>query len=242
MHMLATPVALWAEKHNIKCLKPEKINQEFIEEFKKLNIDLSVVVAYGKILPEILIKMPKFGTINIHYSLLPKYRGASPVEQALLNGDAITGVCIQQMEFRLDSGAIISESEMPIGIDEIKETLLKKLTGMGGKMLCDILPRIIKKEINPKIQNESEATYCKKIKKEDGLIDINASAMENYNKYRAFAGWPGTYFFINKNGRNMRVKIVKAGYEHDSFVIERVVPEGKKEINYSDFLRSNISK
>jgi methionyl-tRNA formyltransferase len=242
MHTSATAVAIWAEKHNVTCLKPDKIDNDFMEEFNKFNIDLSIVVAYGKILPEVFIKMPKLGTINVHYSLLPKYRGASPVEQALLNGDTMTGVCIQQMEYKLDSGAIISETETPINIDDTKNTLLERLTDIGGKMLCEILPKIIEGKTNPKIQNENSATYCSKIKKKDGLIDINGNAKENYNKYRSFAGWPGIYFFIKRNGKDMRVKITGAKYEHDSFVIERVVPEGRKEISYSNFLKSNILK
>jgi len=242
MHTFATPVALWAEKHKVKCLKPEKIDQELIKEFNKFNVDISVVVAYGKILPEILIKIPKFGTINVHYSFLPKYRGASPLEQALLNGDTITGVSIQQMEFKLDTGAIISENEMPININDTKNTLLERLTDMGGKMLCEILPQIVEGKIHPKIQKEDDATYCKKIKKENGLININGNAMENYNKYRAFIGWPGVYFFVKINNKDIRVKITKAKLENDSFVIEQVVPEGKKEINYGDFLKSNILK
>jgi len=242
MHSSPTPVAIWAEKHNIKCLKPDKIDQKFIDEFNKINVDLSIVVAYGKILPEILIKMPKLGTINIHYSLLPKYRGASPVEQALLNGDIITGVSIQQMEYKLDTGAIISMSETPIDINDTKGILLKKLTELGGKMLCEVLPKITEKSINLKSQDDSEATYCKKIKKEDGLINIDINSKENYNKYRAFDGWPGIYFFTEKNGKKIRVKITKARYEDSLFAIEKVIPEGKKEINYSDFLKSNILK
>lgn len=240
MHLTQTPVNIWAEENNIPCLKPEKINGEFIEEFNKLNIDLSIVVAYGKILPENLINIPRLGTINIHYSLLPKYRGASPVESALLSGDKVTGVSIQQMAFKLDSGPIIAEEKVPISIDDNKTGLREKLINTGAQLLSKTLPSIIKQEINPKTQDESQATYCGKIKKEDGEIDINGNAEENYNKYRAFSGWPGVYFFINKNGRQTRIKITQAKYKDNSFIIERVVVEGKKETDYSEFLKSNI--
>jgi len=240
MHLTPTPVDLWASNHNIKCLKPEKINDEFIENFKKLQIDLSIVVAYGKILPENIIKTPRLGTINIHYSLLPKYRGASPLESALLNGDTNTGISIQQMVFKLDSGPIIKEIEIPISINDTKDDLRKKLTILGGDTLCDILPNIIKEKITLKTQKEEDATFCKKIKKEDGLITLNGNQKENYNKYRAFFGWPGVYFFINKKNIQIRIKITKARYENDSFIIERVIPEGKKEIDYNLFLKSNI--
>ncbi len=235
MHLSPTEVSIWATEHSIECLKPEKITPEFIEEFKKFNVDLSIVVAYGKILPEVLINTPLYGTINIHYSLLPKYRGASPLEQALLNGDTVTGVTIQQMEFKLDTGAILASEEVAIDIHEDKETIRAKLIRLGAQKLCDILPTIVKGTLTPSIQDEAQATYCTKHKKEDGEIDLHGDGKENYNKYRAFKGWPGTFFF--KDGK--RIKITKAKYENDSFVIERVIPEGKKEIDYALF---NTSK
>lgn len=224
------PVKAWAQKNNIPYLQPEKITPDFIEEFKKLNTDLSIVVAYGKILPEEIIKMPKLGTINIHYSLLPKYRGASPVEACLLNGDTETGVSIQQMAFKLDSGDIIVEEKLNIDINDIKNTLREKLIKIGGDLLCKIIPDIFNQNLNPIAQDESRATFCKKIKKEDGEIDPNGNALGNWNKYRAFFGWPGVFFFIN----GKRIKITKARYENDSFVIERVIPEGKKEIDFKE--------
>lgn len=234
-----TPVSIWAKENNIKILKIEKIDEDFTKEFEKLNLDLSIVVAYGKILPEDLINTPKLGTINIHYSLLPKYRGASPVESTLLNGDTTTGVSIQQMEFKLDSGPIIAEENIDIDINETKTKLKDKLIKIGGELLCKIIPNIIDKNINPKIQDESCVSFCKKIKKEDGEINIENNAKENWNKYRAFYGWPGVFFFKEKNGRKIRIKIVKAKYENDSFIIERVIPEGRKEVYYKDFLNQN---
>lgn len=246
MELHETPVSLWAREHNIKCLKPEKIDSDFMDEFNKLDIDLSIVVAYGKILPELLINSPKLGTINIHYSLLPKYRGASPLESALLNGDTVTGVSIQQMAYKLDSGPIIAEKEVSIEINETKEDLKNKLIKLGGDLLCEIIPKLITKNINPKIQDESQATFCTKIKKEDGELNLNDNHLENYNKYRAFYGWPGVYFFTHakagqatKHGENIRVKIKDATYENNLFILKRVTPEGKKEISYEDFLKQN---
>jgi methionyl-tRNA formyltransferase len=233
-----TPVAIWARENKIKTLKPEKLTPEFIEELEPNLLEpnsLSIVVAYGKIIPEILINKPKLGTINIHYSLLPKYRGASPLEACLLNGDSETGVSIQQMAYKLDSGAIISEEKINIDINDTKDVLRDKLIKLGGDLLSKIIPNIINKTINPKIQNESGVTFCKKIKKEDGEINIEGNAKENWNKYRAFYGWPGIFFFKN----NKRIKITKAKYENNSFIIERVIPEGKKEISYKDFLNQN---
>jgi methionyl-tRNA formyltransferase len=239
LHLAPSFVSIWAEKNNIPCLKPEKIDQDFIEKFDKLNIDLSIVVAYGKILPERFIKIPKLGTINIHYSLLPKYRGASPLESALLNEDLITGVSIQQMAYKLDSGPIIADRKINIDITDTKDILKDKLIHLGGNLLCEILPSIIKKEVNPTIQDESQAIHCTKIQKEDGKINLNDEPSKNWSKYRAFYGWPGTYFFIEKNNKKIRIKIKEATWENNLFVIKRVTPEGKKEISYEDFLRQN---
>lgn len=233
------PVKIWAKKNNIPYLQPEKIDDEFISNLKPETYNLSIVVAYGKILPEKIINLPKLGTINIHYSLLPKYRGASPLEAVLLNGDTETGVTIQQMVFKLDSGPILAQEKIPINIIETKEDIKKKLINLGANTLCKILPKIVDGQIKGEEQNEVEATHCKKIKKEDGEININDNGIVNYNKYRAFYGWPGIYFFTEKNNKKMRVKITKAKYENNSFIIEKVIPEGKKEISYKDFLKNN---
>jgi methionyl-tRNA formyltransferase len=237
--MTDTPVFIWAKENSIECLTPEKIDEYFINKIKNLNLDLSIVVAYGKILPETLIKAPTLGTINIHYSLLPKWRGASPLEAALLNGEESTGISIQQMEYKLDSGPILAEEELGISIEESKKEIKDYLIKLGANCLCDILPKIESKDIEPKPQNESEATFCKKIKKEDGEIDINGEPKSIWNKYRAFYGWPGVFFFALKKGRKLRIKISEAKYENNSFVIKRVVPEGKKEMSYEEFQKWN---
>jgi len=239
LHLTPSPVSKWADKHNIPCLKPEKITPEFTLKLSTFNFQLFVVVAYGKILPEALIKIPELETINIHYSLLPKYRGASPLESALLNGDDITGVSIQQMEFKLDSGPIIAEKEIPIKIDETKEELKNSLIKMGGDLLCETLPKILDKTITHKKQDEEKATYCKKINKEDGELDLTGDPIENYNKYRAFYGWPGTYFFAIRHDKKIRVKIKSATLQDGQFIIQRVTPEGKKEIDYNEFIKQN---
>ena len=235
--MHETPVAIWAKTNNIVCLKPEKLTVEFIENIEES--DLNIVVAYGKIIPEILIRKPKLGTINIHYSLLPKWRGASPLEASLLNGDDTTGISIQQMEYKLDSGPILAEKEIDISIEKTKNEIRDELIILGANSLCDLLPKIENRSVVPISQNETKATFCKKIKKEDGEININGNQKEIWNKYRAFYGWPGVFFFTEKKSRKMRIKITEAAYENNSFIIKRVVPEGKKEISYEEFLRWN---
>jgi methionyl-tRNA formyltransferase len=242
MHMFESPVSVWARTHNIPCLKPEKITKEFVDDLKKNPTDIFIVVAYGKILPEALIVLPRYGTLNIHYSLLPKYRGASPVEQALLNGDTVTGVTIQEMRFKLDSGPILAQQEESITLDDTKRSLRGRLITIGTNLLVEVLLKLPKDTIQKVIQDEHTATHCSKIKKEDGEIDPNGSARENYNKYRAYEGWPGVYFFVSHGEKRMRIKITKARYENDSFVIERVIPEGKKEMPYETYRASNTSK
>ncbi|HAS80868.1 MAG: Methionyl-tRNA formyltransferase [Candidatus Nomurabacteria bacterium GW2011_GWE1_32_28] len=251
--MLITPppVKLWANENNIPYLQPEdlKIGQNVV--FKSIaqadepsianfqqkimcsfknNIlpDLFIVVAYGKIIPEEIINMPKLGSINIHYSLLPKYRGASPVESAILNGDTETGITIQKMEYKMDTGPIISHKKIEIKSDEKAGDLRKRLIKIGGNLLVKTLPNFIDGKINLISQNESEATYCKKIKKENGEINLNDDPIKNYNKFRAYATWPRTFFF--KEGK--RIIITDAVLENNLFVIKKIIPEGEKETEY----------
>ena len=250
--MLITPppVKIWAIENNISVLQPEKLDQKEIcdvlrtlgsrdgdgqRKFSAENfcgeqniINLFLVVAYGKILPENLLNLPKLGSLNIHYSLLPKYRGASPVESAILNGDIETGVTIQKMEFKMDAGPIVAQEKIFIHSNEKTPDLRKRLIKIGGELLVKTLPDYIENKIKLIPQNEIEATYCKKIKKEDGLIDLNDSPIKNYNKYRAYAIWPRTYFF--KNGK--RIIVTKAKLENDEFIIEKIIPENGKEIYY----------
>lgn len=229
LHLLPSPVKVLAEKHNIPVLTPEKVDAEFTSLLSTYNLLLNIVVAYGKILPEEVINMPKFGTLNIHYSLLPKYRGASPLESALLNGESETGVSIQKMVYKMDAGDIVAEEKVPISIHIDKVYLREVLIHRGAKLLVEIIPSYIEGKIELKKQDESRATNCKKIKKEDGEIKLDGSSTENYNKYRAYAGWPGVYFF--KDGK--RIKITRARFEDNSFIIERIIPEGKKEIDFN---------
>lgn len=232
MVMTPSPVKIWALQNNIPIFQPEKIDENFIEKIEQLNFDLSIVVAYGKILSERLINLPRSGTLNIHYSLLPKYRGASPVESALLNGDLITGVSIQKMVYKLDSGPVVDSSSIEISLEDNRQSLRDKLIEIGGNLLIKILPDYLENKLNLIEQDDSQATFCHKIKKEDGEINIDDNDSENYNKYRAFFGWPGVFFFKEINGKKTRFKITKARYENNKFIIEKVIPEGKKEIDY----------
>ncbi|HPI82563.1 MAG TPA: methionyl-tRNA formyltransferase [Candidatus Paceibacterota bacterium] len=241
LKLTPSPVSIWAKNHNIKCLKPEKLDDIFLDELFHLTdqekIDIYVVVAYGKILPDILIKYPAKKTINVHYSLLPKYRGASPLESAIQNGENETGVTIQEIEYKLDSGPILATQKVPIDTTTTKIKLKEELIEGGANLLIKTLNQIKDGTINKIAQDEDQATFCKKIKKEDGLIDPQGNDLENWNKYRAFYGWPGIYFFADKKDKNIRLKITQASLLDGKFIIEKVIPENKKEISYSDFLR-----
>lgn len=241
--MLITPppVKIWAKENNIPCLQPEKLDIDFTNKLKTISHELSIVVAYGKIMPEEIINMPRLGSINIHYSLLPKYRGASPVESAILNGETETGVTIQKMQFKMDAGPIIAREQIEIFPKEKAPELRERLIKTGGELLVKTLKTPSTSGhfhfAEEEKQDESQATFCKKIKKEDGLIALNDNAVKNYNKFRAYVAWPRTFFFQN----NKRIIITDAVLENNIFVIKKVLPEGKKEIDYTDFnLRHDV--
>ncbi|MDQ5954918.1 MAG: Methionyl-tRNA formyltransferase [Patescibacteria group bacterium] len=227
MLLTPPPVKTWAIENSIPYIQPEKINDLVLEI---QNVDLFIVVAYGKIMPEKLIKLPRLGSINIHYSLLPKYRGASPVESAILNGDIQTGVSIQQMEYKMDTGQILVVEKIEILPDEKSGELRTRLIKIGGELLVKMLPDFIDGKITTIPQDETQAINCKKMTKEDGLIDLDGDSVMNYNKFRAYATWPRTYFFKD----NKRVIITDAELSDGKFVIKKIIPEGGKEQEYKD--------
>jgi methionyl-tRNA formyltransferase len=230
-----SPVKVWAEANSIPFLQPEKINEEFVNKLKDENFDLFIVVAYGKILPEKLLNIPRLGSINIHYSLLPLWRGASPVESAILNGDTETGVTIQQMVFKMDEGPIISQEKTHIRDDEKAFELKERLIDLGGNLLVKNLPKIVDGNIPKLIQEESKATYSTKMKKGDGLVNLEKETpLDLYNKFRAYFVWPRIFFFQNKK----RVIITDAKISEGEFKILKVLPEGKKEVSFEDWKRS----
>lgn len=219
-----SPVKVLATEKGISVLQPEKLN---LEEMKSFNADLGIVVAYGKIIPQTIIDAFPKGMLNIHYSLLPKYRGASPVENAILAGDAVTGVTIQKLVFKLDAGPIIAVREFPIDDKITSPEMKNKLTEIGSELLIETLPKYLGDEITPTEQDETLATHCKKISKSDGEIKLSDSDQSKWLKYRAYFGWPGIFYF-DESGK--RVKITLATFENNKFVIKKVIPEGKSEM------------
>lgn len=219
-----------AREHGIPVITPEKLDEATIAEIQAYGCTYALVVAYGKIFPESLIATFPKGVINVHYSLLPKYRGATPLETALLSGEHETGVTIQKMVRELDAGDIIAQVSTPIALTETARELRPRLIRMGAELLVNSLPSYLSGELVPTPQDEARATRAYKIKKEDGLLDLSADGQENWYKYRAYADSIGTYFFTN----DKRIKITSASYKNGTFTVERVIPEGKREMAYQN--------
>lgn len=224
-----------AREHGIPVVTPEKLDEAAIAEIQKSGCDYALVVAYGKIFPESLIASFPKGVINVHYSLLPKYRGATPLETALLMGEKETGVTVQKMVKELDAGDIIAQESTTIGESETARELRPRLIQMGAELLVRALPDFLSGNIAPIAQDASQATRAYKIKKEDGLLDLGAPGLENWHKYRAYADSIGTY--VMENGK--RLKITLASFKNGAFRIERVIPEGKRETAYRDYIQSH---
>ncbi len=226
---LTPPLAKkWAVDHFISSFQPEKINDEAIATLSEEDADVFVVVGYGKILPQKLIDLPKFKTINIHPSLLPLYRGPTPVQAAILNADKETGITIMTIDAEVDHGPIIIQEKYPLRGHETEPELTKILFTRGGYLLTEILPDWLAGKITPTEQEHARATYTKKIKKEDGLVELAGDPVKNYNKFRAYFHWPRTFFFKD----NKRIIITEATLEDGKFIIKKVIPEGGKEVNY----------
>lgn len=231
LRLTFTPVRVWANENNIKIFTD-------IKDAKILGAgsDLFLIAAYGKILPKDILRIPKNGVINIHPSLLPKYRGPSPIQTALLNGDKKTGVTIMLTDSKMDHGPIISQGAINITQNTKYKELEKKLAILGAENFVEVAPKWISREVKEVKQEESTATYTKMITKSDGLVDLSKDSPELIvNKARAFAPWPGVYFFIKKNGRPFRVIIKDAVFKKNKFVIKSVKPEGENEMGFEKF-------
>jgi methionyl-tRNA formyltransferase len=223
----------WALEHNIPVLSPEKLDESAREKILSYGCEYALVVAYGKILPRKMLEAFPKGALNVHYSLLPKYRGASPVEGALLNDEKVTGVTIQKMVFELDAGDVLASREVSILPTDTTRELRPRLIAEGAELLVSVLPAFAEGEIIPIPQDPSAVTHVGKIEKTEGELTLGVDDAQNWHKYRAFAESPGTYFFVERDGKKVRVKIKTAQFENGVFTPLRVVPEGKKETDFS---------
>lgn len=258
--IIASPVKILAQNYNLPLLQPEQLkdNAEIIKLLKNLQPDFIVVVAYGQILDENILNIPRFGCINIHGSLLPKLRGASPVEQALLNDEKETGLTIMQMDRKMDHGGIFLLKKLKIEEDDTALTLREKLSELGANLLPVCLVDIAEHELKPISQDHSKATYCKKITKENGKVDVlKQSARQILQMLKAFNPWPGCYMQIHEKN----LKLIKFEIDENSnlkpgeFKIDQnslyigtlkgaLIPqelqlEGKKALPIKEFLQGN---
>lgn len=263
--IVPSPVEIFAKKNNLPVFAPESAKSpEIAEQIKSLAPDIAIVAAYGQILPKELLEIPKYGFINIHPSLLPKYRGASPVQSAILNGEHETGVTIMLMDAKMDHGPTLAQEKISISDDEDTPSLLARTAELGAKMLVSAITGFANKTIAPQEQNHEAATFTKILKKEDGQINWQKSATEIYNQIRALRPWPGTWSNFRLQNADCRIKILDGRPTKESpsdiaagnffvvndelgikcgegaLIIKKLIPEGKKEMSGAEFIRGYL--
>ena len=253
-------VKIEAKRHGIHVFQPEN-KAELTKIVQKLKPELIVVAAYGMIVSKEVLETPKYGALNIHGSLLPKYRGASPIVEAILNGDKETGITVMKMSVGMDEGPIITKHKLLITNDDTTESLTKKMAELGARAIIETIPSWVSGELKETPQDNEKATYCRKITKEDGHIDWNKSAEQIERMVRAYQPWPTAYTFVG----DMRIKILQAqlcekdcdasksavgafhfGTGHICVVtgegvlkILELQPEGKRKMLARDFINGN---
>lgn len=234
-NLVLTPpqIKTFCEKEKIKVLQFEKLNTEEIPA-----VDFYIVASYGKIISKEVLDKAKLGALNVHPSLLPKYRGATPIESAILNNDKNTGVTIMLMDEKMDHGPIVSQKEVRFDEWSNKTEVRNKLATIGGESLLNAIKNI--ENLETKEQDHSKATFTKMTKKSDGEILETDFELKKWLKFLAYNPWPGTFFFIypeqsRETDKKIRVKITDAKFDGEKFEILKVIPEGKKEMNFESF-------
>ena len=255
-----SPVKKFAMEKGIPVFQPEKFNEDAILEFKNLKPDLAIVAAYGRLLPKKVLETPGLGCINIHPSLLPKFRGPSPIQNALLVGEKVTGTTIMLLDEGMDTGDILSQESIRIEDYDNAETLSKKLSELSIHLLLETVPFWVRRKIEPKKQNESDATLCQLIEREDGRIIWEQDAASINDKYRALYPWPGIFTFWKNKDSVLRLKLLKIQLQKNNpathhetgevfelgemigvqtikgvIILEEIQPEGKKAMSAKDF-------
>lgn len=259
MKITACPVAAYAAEHGIALYQPKGVRKpDVIDHFRKLSPDLIVIVAYGRILPKELLDIPPLGCVNVHSSLLPKYRGAAPINWAIANGETETGVTTMRVDEEMDAGDILMSANVKIGYDEDAVELHDRLAPLGAELLMKTIDAIERGTIKGIPQDHSEATFAPIIKKEDGRIDWTMGAREIHNRVRGFKPWPGASTSIG--GKMLRIhgakvgsiaaagkpgEVIEAGKDlvvacgSGALELTQVQLEGKKKMSAADFLRGH---
>lgn len=207
--IVPSPVKVLADRYTIPVLQPEKVRTaEIQQKFKELAPDAIVVVAYGQILPEAILQIPRLGCINVHASLLPKYRGAAPIQWAIIQGEPETGITTMLMDKGMDTGALLLQKSVPIEKEDTAGTLQDKLALVGAELLLQTLQHLEQEMLTPIPQNHTAATFAPLLKKKDGVIDWQEPAFRIYNKVRGLFPWPGAYtYFQGKTLKLLNVKV-----------------------------------
>lgn len=256
--LIQNRVANWCDDKKVIVKKVEH-NSKFIEIVKDFKIDLIITVAYGHILKDELLHLPKYGCINLHYSLLPKYRGAAPVQWAILNGEQTTGVTVFQLDSGMDTGPIYLQQELEINPDESTKDLISRLNHVGVDLIGQTLD-LIASGAKPVLQSSEGASAAPKFKKEDGALNWNLSAIDIYNRYRAIGDNPGVYtYFLDNKVKINHMRILKTdsltagafqlingeltvGTNTLDIAIENLTPAGRKIMSGNDFINGLTTK
>lgn len=226
--LTAPAVKRAAETFGLKVYQPESLRgEEALSHFRKLEADAYVVVSYGKILPKALLEIPAFGGVNIHASLLPAYRGASPISAAIAAGEKETGITVMKMDEKMDEGPMLATSRLPIGEEDTTETLSIKLAQSGAEMIGPTLKLYLEGGIEPKPQDHSQASYCGILEREDGLIDWSKSAVEIERFIRAMQPWPEAFTHWTRGSKPaLKLTIKKASVLHPESTCDAVGKRG----------------
>ncbi len=258
MEMQAPPVKRAAAAHGIAVVQPEKIknNAEFRARLEEARPDAIVVVAYGRIIPQWMLELPRLGNINLHGSLLPKYRGAAPVQWAVANGDRVTGVTTMRLDEGLDTGEILLAREVAIAPEETAVDLFRKLAAVGAELMVETLAGLAEGTLAGRKQDEALATLAPILTREDGAIDFSRTARQIYDRWRGFEPWPGAHTRLR--GKKLIVHRMRVGAEDgieagvlrvamdemavgcgsgSSVVFDEVQMEGKRRMSAEEFLR-----
>jgi methionyl-tRNA formyltransferase len=205
MELAISPVKETAIRLGLQITQPDKIknNEEFRQQLRALRPDAIIVVGYGRIIPQWMIELPRFGNLNLHASLLPKYRGAAPIQWAIARGESVTGVTTMRIDAGLDTGDILMQQELAIAPDDTTETLAPKLASIGADLMIETLRGLESGQIRPVKQDDSRATLAPILTKEDGRIDFQRTAPEIYNRLRGFQPWPGAHTLFR--GRQLQI-------------------------------------
>jgi methionyl-tRNA formyltransferase len=206
--LMPSAVKAWAEARGVAVYQPPSLRREpiAVEVLRTLKPEVVIVVAYGLILPQTVLDIPVHGCLNVHASLLPKYRGAAPIPAAILAGDEESGVTIMRMDAGLDTGAMLAQARTPIHPDDTTQMLSERLAHLGAQLIVELLPKYLRGEVTPAAQDESQASFSPKIEKNDGRIDWSKSAVEIDRMLRAYTPWPGAF----STWQGQRLKIVRA--------------------------------